>query len=84
MTDFDAMTRKFLLGESKQANLKAYLRALKDGLRNLRPSSQAQAIVIENMFSQLRNVSKEVTSLQEKVQKLEEQVSFLEESKSKE
>lgn len=84
MTDFDGMTRKFLLGETKQAGAKAYLRALKEGLRNLRPTSQAQAVMIENMLSQLRSVTKEFISLQEKVSLLEEELSVLEESKKEE
>jgi len=84
MTDFDGMTRKFLLGETKQAGAKAYLRALKEGLRNLRPTSQAQAVMIENMLSQLRSVTKEFISLQEKVSLLEEELSVLEESKTEE
>jgi len=84
MTDFDGMTRKFLMGEAKQANLKAYIRALRDGLTKLKPTSQSQAIMVENMMSQLRNVSREVASLQEKVVTLEEKVNLLEESESKE
>tara|TARA_R100000808_G_scaffold21849_1_gene47312 strand:- start:12977 stop:13231 length:255 start_codon:yes stop_codon:yes gene_type:complete len=84
MIDFDGMTRKFLLGERKQAGAKAYLRAIQDGLRKLRPVSQSQAVMIENMISQIKSVAKEVISLQEKVSLLEEQISVLEESKDKE
>ena len=84
MVDFDGMTRRFLLGETKQAGAKAYFRALKDGLRNLKPTSQAQAVMIENMLSQLRSVTKEYVILQERVGLLEEKLSVLEENKNKE
>jgi polyhydroxyalkanoate synthesis regulator phasin len=84
MTDFDGMTRKFLLGETKQAGARAYLQAIKDGLKKLRPSSQSQAVMIENMLSQLRSVTKEFISLREKVSVLEEKLNVLEESKTEE
>ena len=84
MFDFDGMTKRFLLGESKSANTKAYLRALKDGLSKLRPSSQSQAVLIENMRTQLSRVTKDFSSLQEKVAMLEEQSVALEENKKEE
>ena len=79
MVDFDGMTRKFLLGEGKDLGIGSYLRALQEGLSKLRPASQSQAIVVENMRSHLRNVRKEVASLHERMGVLEEQLKVLEE-----
>jgi polyhydroxyalkanoate synthesis regulator phasin len=84
MTDFDGMTRKFLLGERKQAGARAYLEAIKKGLRELRPASQREAVMVENMLSQLRGVTKEFISLREQVSTLEERLQVLEESKTEE
>ena len=83
MTDFDRMTRRFLVGEGKDLSVRSYLRALQEGLAKFRPSSQAQAILVENMKSNLQAARKEVTSLQEKVNLLEERVQVLEEKKEK-
>lgn len=84
MLDFDGMTKRFLLGESKDASTKAYLRALREGLSKLRPSSQSQAVLIENMRTQLVKVARDFSSLQEKLSMLEEQLSVLEENKKEE
>lgn len=84
MFDFDGMTKRFLLGESKSINTRAYLRALKDGLAKLRPTSQSQAVLVENMKSQLTAVTRDFASLQEKVSMLEEKLSVLEENKKEE
>ena len=81
MTDFDGMTRKFLLGETKQAGARAYLEAIKKGLRELRPASQREAVMVENMLAQLRGVFKEFVSLREQVNILEEKLNVLEENK---
>ena len=83
MVDFDRMTRRFLVGEGKDVSVGSYLRALKENILKLKPSSQTQAIVVENMKTQLRAVKREVFSLQEKVNVLEEQVNLLEENKEK-
>ena len=83
MVDFDGMTRKFLMGEGKDLGIRSYLRALQEGLSKMKPTSQSQAIVVENMKSPLRSVRKEVTSLQERVGMLEEQLKVLEENKEK-
>lgn len=84
MTDFDGMTKRFLLGESKTINTRAYLRALKEGLSNLRPSSQTQAVLVENMKTQLSAVTRNFSNLQEKLSMLEERLSVLEENKKEE
>ena len=83
MVDFDRMTRQFLVGEGKDVSVGSYLRAIKENILKLKPSSQAQAIVVESMKTQLRAVKREVLSLQEKVSLLEEQVQLLEENKEK-
>ena len=84
MIDFDGMTKRFLLGESKTINTRAYLRALRDGLAKLRPSSQSQAVLMENMKTHLAAVSRDFISMQEKVSMLEEKLSVLEENKKEE
>jgi hypothetical protein len=81
MTDFDRMTRTFILGENKRPSLRAYLSELASTISKLRPSSQTQAIMIENLKSNLREVKKEALSLEERVKVLEEHVVTLEESK---
>jgi polyhydroxyalkanoate synthesis regulator phasin len=83
MMDFDGMTRRFLVGEGKELSVGSYFRALQEGLSKLRPSSQAQAILVENMKNTLKSARKEVVSLQEKVNLLEERVQVLEENKEK-
>jgi hypothetical protein len=84
MIDLDGMTRRFLMGESKQAGTRAYLRALRDGLLNLRPASQSQAVLVESMKNQLKAVTKDYYSMQEKVSMLEEKLSVLEENRKEE
>jgi len=81
MVDFYRMTRRFLVGEGKDVSVGSYLRALKEGLSKIRPTSQSQAVLVENMKSNLRTVRKEVFSLQEKVSLLEERVQLFEENK---
>tara|TARA_R110000824_G_scaffold240883_4_gene429500 strand:+ start:204 stop:455 length:252 start_codon:yes stop_codon:yes gene_type:complete len=83
MLDFDKMTRRFLLGEGKDLSIGSYIRALQDSLRRINPTSQSQAIVVENMRAHIRSVKREVLSLQEKVGRLEEKVQMLEENKEK-
>ena len=82
MMDLDGMTRRFLLGESKTVNTKTYLRALREGLGKLKPSSQSQAVLIETLKSHASAVSKDVSSMQEKISVLEERLTVLEESNS--
>ena len=84
MFDFDGMTKRFLLGESKTINTRAYLRALKEGLSKVRPSSQSQAVLVENMKTHLSAVTKDFASLQERLSMLEEKLSVLEENKKEE
>jgi len=84
MVDFDGMTRKFLLGETRQVGTRAYLRAIQDGLKKLRPKSQSEAVMIENMQAQIRNVTREFISLREQVNALEEKLQVLEENKTEE
>ena len=81
MTDFDRMTRTFILGENKRPSLRAYLSELASTISKLRPSSQTQAIMIENLKSNLRSVKKEALALEERVKILEEHAVTLEESK---
>ena len=81
MTDYGKMTRRFILGESKKPSLRAYLSELANTIVKLRPSSQTQAIMIENLKSNLRSVKREALALEERVKMLEEQVITLEESK---
>jgi len=81
MTDYGRMTRRFLLGETKKPSLRAYLAELASTIAKIRPSSQTQAIMIENLKSNLRSVKKEALALEERVKVLEEQVVTLEENK---
>jgi len=83
MVDFDGMTRRFLMGERKSPGIRAYMSALKDSIARLKPSSQSQAIMIENINSNLKVVRREVLSLQEQVTTLQEQIHVLEENKEK-
>jgi|TARA_R100000664_G_C2659842_1_gene76552 chromosome segregation ATPase len=83
MVDFDGMTRRFLANEGKKPGIRAYMNSLKDSIARLRPSSQSQAVMIENIKSNLRSVRREVESLQEQVTSLREQLQVLEENKEK-
>ena len=83
MIDFDRMTKKFIIGEKRDLGVRSYIQAMKETIAQLRPSSQSQAILVENMKTHLRSIRKEVVSLSERVSLLEEQITVLEESKEK-
>ena len=80
--DLNRMTRKFLMGESKDApSIHAYLQSLKEALRGIRPRSASDQRRLEIAQEHLREVKRRTRQLQEKVSLLEEQVKVLEEGK---
>ena len=72
MIDYDKMTREFLLGENKSPTLRAYISEMATIISKLRPNSQSQAIMIENLKSNLSSVKRGVLALEERVKLLEE------------
>ena len=75
------MTRRFLLGESYEPDLKSYIQSLNDILLNLKPISLREKRRIDMALKNLREIKRHTKRLEERVNILEEQVELLEESK---
>lgn len=69
------------MGEGKAPSLRAYIAEMSTIISRIRPSSQSQAIMIENLKSNLSSVKRGVMALEERVKVLEEQSVALEENK---
>ncbi len=81
--DFNAMTRRFLMGEGKKSiNPHALIEALSDTLSTLRPSSKRDENKIAIARGHLREITRSFRKLQEQVNMLEEQMRVLEEASS--
>jgi hypothetical protein len=79
--DFNAMTRRFLMGEGQQKiSPNALLQALNETIRSLRPSSRTDENRIAVAVSHIREITRSFRKLQEQVNILEEQVKVLEEA----
>ena len=75
------MTRRFLMGESHEPDLKSYIQSLSDILISLKPISLRERRRVGMALKNLREIKRHTKKLEEKVQILEEQVELLEESK---
>ena len=81
--DFNAMTRRFLMGEGrKDISPNALIQALTETLSTLRPSSRKDENKIAIAQNHLREITRSFRKLQEQVNLLEEQLSVLEEASS--
>ena len=83
MLDFDKITRKFLMGESRIAGVASYIQNLSEILGQLRPRSRTDERRMEIAKENLREIKRHVRKLEEKVTILEEHIGVLEEEYKK-
>ena len=81
MFDYDQITRRFLLGEVNEPDLKSYIQSLNDILLSLRPASLKEKRRINMALKNLKEIKRHSKRLEEKLVILEEQVELLEENK---
>jgi len=83
MVDFDRLTRRFLVGESKLVGVVSYIQNLSEILGQMRPRSKTDLRRMEIAKENLREIRRHVRKLEEKVTILEEHIGVLEEEKTK-
>jgi RNA-splicing ligase RtcB len=81
MTDFNRMTRAFLLGESKKPSVQSYIQSIAETLDAIVPRTKGDSLKLEMARSNLREVRREFRRINERLNVLEEQVKVLEENK---
>ena len=81
MLDLNTLTRKFMLGEGKNAGLASYIQNLSEILGQMRPRSRTDERRMEIAKENLREIKRHVRKLEEKVKILEEHINILEENK---
>jgi len=80
MPDFNEMTRKFLIGESKEDySAQFHIRAIHEALSALVPTSQKQQRKLFEALEHLRQVKRKNRLLEEKYRVLEEENNILKE-----
>jgi hypothetical protein len=78
--DLQAMTRKFLMGESKDNhNVFAYIQALQETLKNFSPKSKTESRRLNIARDQLKEIKRHTRRLQNEVELLQEKLVLLEE-----
>jgi len=84
MTDFDKMTRKFLLGEGKpsEPGMMSHLQALEETLGMLQPRSKSDTRRVEIAREHLRGMKRHYRRVQQENRKLQEKLDLLEEEKA--
>ncbi len=81
-TDFDKMTRQFLLGEDmRDANIFVYLQALNETLKSMSPKTSTGIRRLEIAREHLKEVKRQARRMTQHVMTLEEQLKVLEEGK---
>ena len=82
MTDFDLMTRKFLLGEGKNSpSLRSYIQSLNEIIVSMSPLTLTEKRRVEMAIEHIREIKRKTRKLEEKVSMLEEKLRILEEDK---
>jgi len=81
MVDLRALTRKFLIGESKIAGVASYIQNLSEVLGQMKPRSRTDGRRMEIAKENLREIKRHVRKLEEKVTLLEEHIGVLEEER---
>jgi|6_EtaG_2_1085325.scaffolds.fasta_scaffold168250_2 hypothetical protein len=79
----NSLTRRFLLGETKNPSVHSFIQALGETLAKFSPKTQSDHRRIEIAKNQLKEIKRHTRRLEESVRNLEEQVKVLEESKEK-
>jgi len=84
-TDFDKMTRRFLMGEDlRGANIFVYLQALNETLKSMNPKTSTGIRRLEIAREHLKEVKRHARRVTQHVVTLEEQLRVLEEGKETE
>ena len=82
MSDFNRMTKKFLLGEwNTKASINSRLSSIKEALQSLKPRTVKEQQRVELALENLTHIRREHRKLQEQVNVLEERLQILEEGK---
>ena len=81
MTDFNRMTREFLLGESKKPSVQSCIQSISETLDSIIPRSKRDSLKLEMARSNLREIKREFRRTNERLNVLEEQVKVLEENR---
>tara|TARA_R100000008_G_C3473677_1_gene110291 strand:+ start:143 stop:397 length:255 start_codon:yes stop_codon:yes gene_type:complete len=80
--DFDAMTRRFLMGESKERpSIKALVESVTGILENMRGRTQKESRQLSVAQQHLKEIKTLSRRLEERVFKLEEELQILEEKR---
>ena len=80
--DFDEMTRRFLLGESKsKPSIKALVESVSGMLENMRGKTQKESRQLSVAQQHLKEIKTLSRRLEERVFKLEEELQILEENR---
>lgn len=83
MMDLRKMTRKFLMGEGKGPDWKAYLQSIEEALGSIRIRSQRDNRRVELAKHNLKEIKRYMRKMEEQVFTLEEQLKILEEKNEK-
>ena len=82
MTDYELMTRKFLLGEGyKSPSLRSYIQSLNEIIVALKPMTLTEKRRVEMALEHIKEIKRRSRKLEEKVSILEEKLKVLEEDK---
>jgi len=82
MTDFQLITRKFMLGEVyNPPSMHSYVQSLSEILKGLSPRSQTEKRRVEIALEHVREIKRHTRKLEEKVLMLEDKLKVLEEDK---
>lgn len=84
MTDFENMTRRFLMGENKrkEPGMMSRLQALEEALEMIQPRSQSDVRRVEMARENLRGIKRQYRRLEQENKQLQEKLSVLEEEKA--
>ena len=78
-TNFNDMTRRFLMSEGKDENIMTYIQSIMETLDNLTPRTKTDFYRLDVAKKHIREIRKASRRLNERINKLEEQVKVLEE-----
>ena len=82
MKDLDLITRRFILGEGKEApSVRGYVETVLNIVETIRPKSQRETRQLSIVKEHLREIKRINRKLEEKMFRLEEQIKILEEGK---
>lgn len=82
MTDYDLMTRKFLLGEGcNSPSLRSYIQSLNEIIIALKPATLTEKRRVEMALEHIKEIKRQSRKLEEKISMLEEKLKVLEEDK---